>query len=136
MRTILITGATDGLGRALAADLASTGATLLLHGRDDARGKDTGRKTKGIELGKDLRPFQQTNDHTFPIQCGHGRNPEIHVFAGKSDFDSTVLGQTTLGDIELGQNLKPRNHGGLQLARRFVESGEEHLSRLRRKPVA
>lgn len=41
MRTILITGATDGLGRALAADLASTGATLLLHGRDDARGKDT-----------------------------------------------------------------------------------------------
>jgi NAD(P)-dependent dehydrogenase (short-subunit alcohol dehydrogenase family) len=41
MRTILITGATDGLGRALAADLASTGATLLLHGRGDARGKDT-----------------------------------------------------------------------------------------------
>jgi NAD(P)-dependent dehydrogenase (short-subunit alcohol dehydrogenase family) len=40
-QTILITGATDGLGRALAADLASTGATLLLHGRDDARGKDT-----------------------------------------------------------------------------------------------
>lgn len=39
--TILITGATDGLGRALAADLASTGATLLLHGRDDARGRDT-----------------------------------------------------------------------------------------------
>jgi NAD(P)-dependent dehydrogenase (short-subunit alcohol dehydrogenase family) len=40
-QTILITGATDGLGRALAADLASTGATLLLHGRDDDRGKDT-----------------------------------------------------------------------------------------------
>jgi NAD(P)-dependent dehydrogenase (short-subunit alcohol dehydrogenase family) len=40
-QTILITGATDGLGRALAVDLASAGATLLVHGRDDARGRET-----------------------------------------------------------------------------------------------
>jgi NAD(P)-dependent dehydrogenase (short-subunit alcohol dehydrogenase family) len=36
-RTILITGATDGLGRALAGRLASRGATVLLHGRDQGR---------------------------------------------------------------------------------------------------
>jgi NAD(P)-dependent dehydrogenase (short-subunit alcohol dehydrogenase family) len=40
-QTILVTGATDGLGRALATELAGSGATLLLHGRDDARGRET-----------------------------------------------------------------------------------------------
>jgi NAD(P)-dependent dehydrogenase (short-subunit alcohol dehydrogenase family) len=38
-KTILITGATDGLGRALAAEIASAGATLLVHGRDETRAR-------------------------------------------------------------------------------------------------
>ena len=40
-QTILITGATDGLGRAVANELAARGATLLLHGRSEARGRQT-----------------------------------------------------------------------------------------------
>ncbi|MGA4800338.1 SDR family NAD(P)-dependent oxidoreductase [Streptomyces lavendulocolor] len=36
-RTVLITGATQGLGRGLALDLAERGHTLLLHGRDRGR---------------------------------------------------------------------------------------------------
>jgi NAD(P)-dependent dehydrogenase (short-subunit alcohol dehydrogenase family) len=40
-QTILITGATDGLGRALASELVSAGATLLIHGRDETRGSQT-----------------------------------------------------------------------------------------------
>ncbi len=39
-QTILITGATDGLGRGVAIELAGAGATLLVHGRDDARGDE------------------------------------------------------------------------------------------------
>jgi NAD(P)-dependent dehydrogenase (short-subunit alcohol dehydrogenase family) len=39
--TALVTGATDGLGRAVAAELAAAGATVLVHGRDDDRGEQT-----------------------------------------------------------------------------------------------
>jgi NAD(P)-dependent dehydrogenase (short-subunit alcohol dehydrogenase family) len=38
-QTILITGATDGLGAAVAETLAGRGATLLLHGRSEERGE-------------------------------------------------------------------------------------------------
>jgi len=38
---VLVTGATDGLGRALAAELARAGATVLVHGRDPRRIADT-----------------------------------------------------------------------------------------------
>ena len=39
-QTILITGATDGLGRGVAIDLAGAGATLLVHGRDSERAEE------------------------------------------------------------------------------------------------
>jgi short-subunit dehydrogenase len=45
-QTILITGATSGLGRGLAEALAKQGATLLLHGRDPKRILETARKIK------------------------------------------------------------------------------------------
>mgnify|MGYP003287936009 CR=1 FL=1 len=43
-QTVLVTGATDGLGRALARELARRGATVLLHGRDQERLEETRRE--------------------------------------------------------------------------------------------
>jgi NAD(P)-dependent dehydrogenase (short-subunit alcohol dehydrogenase family) len=40
-KTVLITGSTDGLGRATALELAAGGATVLVHGRDPARVEST-----------------------------------------------------------------------------------------------
>ena len=37
-KIILITGATDGLGKELARDLAREGAQLILHGRNEKKG--------------------------------------------------------------------------------------------------
>lgn len=42
----LITGATDGLGKQVAHDLAEKGATVLLHGRDKQKGESTLREIK------------------------------------------------------------------------------------------
>ncbi len=54
---VLVTGAADGLGAAVAADLAEQGATLLLHGRSAARAReavDAVRERTGSER---LRPY-------------------------------------------------------------------------------
>jgi NAD(P)-dependent dehydrogenase (short-subunit alcohol dehydrogenase family) len=38
-KTVLVTGSTDGVGRYVAAKLAASGATVLIHGRDKERAK-------------------------------------------------------------------------------------------------
>ena len=45
-QVILVTGSTDGLGRALARGLAAAGATVVLHGRDRAKGDETLREVR------------------------------------------------------------------------------------------
>jgi NAD(P)-dependent dehydrogenase (short-subunit alcohol dehydrogenase family) len=56
-QVILVTGATDGLGRGVAADLASRGATVLLHGRSPERLERTATELRD-ETGSDrLRTY-------------------------------------------------------------------------------
>ena len=43
---ILVTGSTDGLGKSTARDLATSGATVLLHGRDPERGDSAVRELR------------------------------------------------------------------------------------------
>jgi NAD(P)-dependent dehydrogenase (short-subunit alcohol dehydrogenase family) len=66
-QTILITGATSGLGLALAEALAGRGATVLLHGRDEKRGRATLDEIKQVTGNEklqfycaDLASLQQT----------------------------------------------------------------------------
>ncbi len=88
-QTILITGATDGLGRALALDLARTGATLLLHGRDDRRGEATLAEIRA-ETGAaklhwyraDLADLDQVRRLAAEIERGHRRLDALVSNAG------------------------------------------------------
>jgi NAD(P)-dependent dehydrogenase (short-subunit alcohol dehydrogenase family) len=56
-RTILITGSTDGHGRETARRLAAAGATVLLHGRDESRGRAVLEEI-GAEAGNDRLRLQ------------------------------------------------------------------------------
>ena len=58
---ILVTGATDGLGRRVALELAGRGAAVLLHGRNEERlqstREDIGSETGNEKLGSYLADF-------------------------------------------------------------------------------
>jgi NAD(P)-dependent dehydrogenase (short-subunit alcohol dehydrogenase family) len=57
-QTILVTGATDGLGRALARELAARGATVLVHGRSRERLDDTLREIREGTGSDRLRAYR------------------------------------------------------------------------------
>ncbi|MGA4959896.1 SDR family NAD(P)-dependent oxidoreductase [Streptomyces lavendulocolor] len=56
-RTVLITGATQGLGRGLALDLAERGHTLLLHGRDRGRLETVAAEVERRAPGATVRTY-------------------------------------------------------------------------------
>lgn len=96
-QTILVTGATDGLGRAVAGELAAAGATVLIHGRDDARGRETlaeiGERVPGARLHwlrADLASLDQVRGLADAIARDHHRLDGLLSNAG--------VGTTVPGD--------------------------------------
>ncbi len=57
-QVILVTGATDGLGRAVARELAARGATVLLHGRSAERLAATDREIREATGSDRLRSYR------------------------------------------------------------------------------
>ncbi len=77
-QVILVTGATDGLGRAVASELAGRGATLLLHGRSEERGQRTLSEirartgnTKLTYYRADFESLSEVRDLAERIQVEH-----------------------------------------------------------------
>jgi len=57
-QTALVTGATDGLGKVLARDLAARGATVLLHGRSETRLDSAVREIRAGTGSERLRSYR------------------------------------------------------------------------------
>jgi NAD(P)-dependent dehydrogenase (short-subunit alcohol dehydrogenase family) len=56
-KTVLVTGATDGLGRHVARELAAKGATVLVHGRSQERLEAIVEDVRGQEGGGEVRSY-------------------------------------------------------------------------------
>ncbi|MFD4370339.1 SDR family NAD(P)-dependent oxidoreductase [Streptomyces sp. NPDC058486] len=55
--TTLVTGATQGLGRGIALDLAARGGTVLLHGRDTGRLAAVADELRALDGGGEVRTY-------------------------------------------------------------------------------
>ncbi|WP_116709750.1 SDR family NAD(P)-dependent oxidoreductase [Actinomycetospora cinnamomea] len=92
---VLITGATDGLGRALAHDLAGRGCDVLVHGRDPDRLAATVeeiRAASGRDVGSyraDLAELAQVRDLADRVAADH---PRLHVLVNNAGVGAEVPG--------------------------------------------
>jgi NAD(P)-dependent dehydrogenase (short-subunit alcohol dehydrogenase family) len=82
-QTILITGSTDGLGKAAARELAVRGATVLLHGRDQARGDATLREIRHATGSDRLRFYLADFSALAPVRR---LAEEIHTDCDRLDL--------------------------------------------------
>lgn len=77
-QTVLVTGATDGIGEEIARSLIAEGATVLLHGRNEARVRAAGERIAGAGPGRwepavaDLASLRQVRDLAAEV-AGRGQ---------------------------------------------------------------
>jgi NAD(P)-dependent dehydrogenase (short-subunit alcohol dehydrogenase family) len=109
-QTILITGATDGLGRALASALAEQGATLLLHGRDDERGHATIEQISAATgnerlrwLRADLASLEQVRALADDVT---GEVGKLDVLVNNAGIGTTIAGEDRRMESDDGYELR------------------------------
>jgi NAD(P)-dependent dehydrogenase (short-subunit alcohol dehydrogenase family) len=101
---VFITGATDGLGRALAGQLAADGHQLILHGRDEAKLADTAtgiRDAHGVEVRTalaDLAELAQVRKLAADVRAMTDR---LDVFVSNAGIGGEQPRQTSLDGHEL-----------------------------------
>src|SRR5213080_3582873 len=103
-KTVLVTGATDGLGRGLARELAAAGATLLIHGRDPDR----------IRATRDQVGSGRTYQADFASLAEVGRmadrileqEPRLDVLVNNAGIGTTIPGGGKRMESEDGYELR------------------------------
>jgi NAD(P)-dependent dehydrogenase (short-subunit alcohol dehydrogenase family) len=88
-RTIVITGATDGLGKGLATELAPSGARLILHGRNEEKGRSLLEELRQHKTGRaGARP--RTNGELVWRRADLASLDEVRHLAGELQEEDRI----------------------------------------------
>ncbi len=124
----LVTGATSGIGRAVAVQLARDGAEVLVHGRDAARGADTVREIeatggKASFVAADLREVADVRRLASEVREIDIliNNAGISQFAPTAEFDVEAFDKMFAGNVRapfllvaaLAPGMAARGHGAI-----------------------
>ena len=107
--TILITGATDGLGKAVAIELARAGATVLVHGRDEARGDATLREIRD-ETGSDRTRWYRAD--LASLEEVRALAERVHTEHERLDV---LVNNAGIGTVEAGDAQRLESRDGYEL---------------------
>ena len=107
--TILITGATDGLGKAVAIELARAGATVLVHGRDEARGDATLREIRD-ETGSDRTHWYRAD--LASLDEVRALAERVHTEHERLDV---LVNNAGIGTVEAGDAQRLESRDGYEL---------------------
>jgi NAD(P)-dependent dehydrogenase (short-subunit alcohol dehydrogenase family) len=107
---ILITGATDGLGKAVALQLARSGATLLLHGRDESRGQRTLEEIRAQTGNTHLQWYRADFSQLAQVRTLAERlareQERLDVLVNNAGIGTTLPGGGTRQESEDGYELR------------------------------
>jgi len=108
-QTILVTGATDGLGRSLATELAAAGATVLLHGRDETRGRETLASIEAATGNTRLRWLRADLSSLEEVRGLGGR------LAGELERLDVLVNNAGIGTTDAGDGGRMESRDGYEL---------------------
>jgi NAD(P)-dependent dehydrogenase (short-subunit alcohol dehydrogenase family) len=102
--TVLITGATDGLGRGVARDLAARGANVLLHGRSREKLDELSAELGGVPTFQaDLSSLDEVRELATDVE---ERTPELHVLINNAGIGGGAPDGTTRQESRDGHELR------------------------------
>jgi len=109
-KVVLVTGATDGLGRALAIDLARAGATVLVHGRDPDRIADAVRQVTAAGAADRVRWYRADLASLAEVRALAERviaaEPRLDVLVNNAGVGATVPGDGVRQESADGYELR------------------------------